>query len=185
MVDANRRHGFDSLGDVDPGGPLAAWAAAPAGQAAIRVAADKAPGLKDELGFPLGLDTRQAGGAGTVTTFRLGPDYWLAVSDSDAGLGRRLEDTEGLHALDQTSARARLRLRGPAARDLLAVGASYDLRPKSFPAGAFAQTAIGNATAILHARETDLFDIYVARSFAASWLHWLDHAGREFGLEFG
>ena len=45
-------------------------------------------------------------------------------------------------------------------------GAQIDLRPASFPAGAFAQTSIVNATVILHAREETLFDAYVARSFA-------------------
>lgn len=183
MVDAIRRHGFEGLGEADPGGALAAWTVPAAGQAAIRAPANAAGGLTDLLGFPLPEATNRAGVDGGITTFRLGPDYWLAVSETDTTFGRRLEGLDGVHALDQTSARARLRLRGEAARDLLAVGASLDLRPKSFPAGAFAQTGAGNATAILHAREEHLFDIYIARSFAASWLVWLEHAGREFGLE--
>lgn len=135
------------------------------------------------LGFPLTMDTDRAGRHGPVTTFRLGPDYWLAVHETDTGFGSRMEGLDGVHAFDQTSARARLRLRGAAARDLLAVGAAHDLRPSKFSAGAFAQTAVGNATAILFATEEDVFDVFVARSFAVSWTRWLEHAGQEFTLE--
>ena len=183
MADAHRRHGFDGLGATDPGGALAAWAAPLAGQAAIRATPEDAAELASVLGFPLAMETDRAGQHGPVTTFRLGPDYWLALHKTDAGFGRRLEGLDGVHALDQTSARARLRLRGAAVRDLLAVGAAHDLRPRSFPPGAFAQTAVGNATAILFAAERDVFDVLIARSFAVSWARWLEHAGQEFMLE--
>lgn len=183
MADAHRRHGFDGLGEADPGGALAAWAAPLAGQAAIRGAADDAMDMAAVLGFPLAMETDRAGRHGPITTFRLGPDYWLALHETDAGFGRQMENLDGVHAFDQTSARARLRLRGAAARDLLAVGAAHDLRPNSFPAGAFAQTGIGNATAILFAAEENFFDVLIARSFAVSWARWLEHAGQEFMLE--
>ncbi len=186
MADANRRHGFLGLAAADPGDALVAFAAPAASQAALRGRMTDAHFLDATaaaLGRPLPASANRALTAGPRTVFRLGPDAWLAVDDADAGLGRRLEETAGLHALDLSSTRARLRLRGAAARDLLAVGAAIDLRAKSFPAGAFAQTPIGNATAILHARADDVFDIYIARSFAPSWLVWLSHAGREFELQ--
>lgn len=180
-----KRHGFRGLGAVDPGGALAVFAAPPASQAALRGRlsdTDFVAAAAEALGADLPETSREAGVAGGRTILRLGPDYWLAVDEADGGFGRRLEATVGLNALNASSSRARLRLRGEAARDLLAVGAAIDLRPASFPAGAFAQTAVGNATAILHAREADMFDIYIARSFAESWLLWLKHAGEEFGL---
>ena len=182
MAEDTRRQGFEGLTTFDPGGGMAAWAAPPAGQVVIRASVGDVDALAGKLGFALAASSNLANTDGDVTTFRLGPDQWLAVHDTDARFGRDLEDMVGVHALDQTSSRARLRLRGAASRDLLAVGAAIDLKPKAFPAGAFAQTTVGNATAVLHAREADLFDAYIARSFAQSWLAWLCHAGREFDL---
>lgn len=185
MADSNRRHGFESVGDGDPGGSLTAFAAPPAGQAVLRGRLDD-PGFADaaaaalDAALPTAPD--MALSAGPLTVFRIGPDSWHAVDETDHAFGPRLETTAGLRALDMTSARSRLRLRGAAVRDLLAVGAAIDLRPSAFPPGAFAQTTVGNATALLHAMPDDAFDAYVARSFAVSWARWLNHARREFGL---
>jgi len=187
-VDARRRDGFEGLSARDPGGLLAAFAAPAAGQAALRGRLDDAgfvQAAEEALGFAPPESSRQAATEGERTVFRLGPDHWLAVDEADAGFGRRLARTHGLIGIDLTSARSRLRLRGDAARDLLAVSAAVDLRPAAFPVGAFAQTPVGPATAILHAREAATFDIYIARSYAASWRVWLDYAGREFGLALG
>lgn len=185
MADGGRIHGFIGLGRDRPDGALVAFANPPASQAAIRGRlgdGDFETRAAAALGFPLERAPQEAFGDDARTAFQLSPDNWLVVDAADPAFGRRLEDDGGLHALDMSSARARLTLEGAAVRDLLAVGATIDLRPARFPAGAFAQTPAGNATTILHATAADRFDVYVARSFAQSWLVWLTQAGREFGL---
>jgi len=186
VVDPMRIQGFAGLGDQRPIGNLIAFSAPVAGQAALRGRfqdRDFTQQAENALGFPLPEDTKHAAGDGARRIFRLGPDHWLALDDVDASFGGRLEGTDCLRAIDVSSTRARLRLQGSAVRDLLSVGAQIDLRTRSFPAGAFAQTPVGNATAILYAREENIFDVLIARSFAQSWLVWLEHTGREFGLK--
>lgn len=186
MADNLRRHGFSALGEGAPRGALIAVAAPPSGQAILRGRIDDAEfamAAAAALGAPLPDATNRVGRTGPLAVFRLGPDYWLAVHETDADFGRRLEEIEGLRALDASSSRARVRIKGAAVRDLLAVGAEIDLRAGAFPASAFAQTTVGNATAILHATAEGEFMVYVARSFADSWRLWLEEAGLEFGLD--
>jgi len=188
VADPNRKDGFERLSERDPGGPLACFAAPPAGQAVLRGrSADGAfrRAAEAALGFALPEDALMAHAEGARAAFRLGPDYWLVVDEGDPAFGRRIAATPGLIAMDMSSARSRARLRGAQAPDLLAAGAAIDLRSSALPTGAFAQTTVGNATAILHVRAPETFDIYIARSFARSWLVWLAHAGREFGLRIG
>ncbi|MGZ0186485.1 MAG: sarcosine oxidase subunit gamma [Alphaproteobacteria bacterium] len=186
MVDPMRIQGFEGLSSQPSAGNLVAFSAPVAGQASLRGRLQDAVFVEhaaSTLGFSLPEDSRRASSNESRCVFRLSPDHWLALDDVDAGFGLRLEETDGLRAIDVSSTRARLRLQGAAVRDLLSVGAQIDLRVRAFPAGAFAQTPVGNATAILYAREDDVFDVLIARSFAKSWLVWLEHAGREFGLE--
>ncbi len=185
MADATVDHGFPGLSETRPAGALAAYAAPVASQAALRGRlTDQAfrAAAETALGAPLPEDSRRSAVQGPLTLLRLGPDYWLALHATDAAFAERLEAAGAPRALDLSSARTQLRLDGPGARDLLSVGCQIDLRPRTFPAGAFAQTPIGNATAILHATGDDAFAILIARSFAQSWLGWLAHAGREFDL---
>lgn len=183
--DAARVHGFASLGAERPGGALVAYALPAAGQATIRGdATDSAfmAATSAALGAALPMKPGTAFTDGPLSIMRLGPDNWLAVHDSDSGFGLGLEQAEGFHAINLSSSRARLRIEGADARDLFSVGSRLDLRPHIFPPGAFAQTPMGNATAVLHCQDADAFDVYIARSFAESWLIWLRHAGLEFGL---
>ena len=182
MADANAIDGFALAGATRPAGDLVAYGRPPAAQAVLRGRlADEAfrAAAEDALWAPLPEDPRMAS-AGPV--YRLGPDMWLAISETDPDFGRKLEATDGLLALDASSTRARLRLGGPGARDVLATGVHIDLRPSRFPKGAFAQTPAGPATIIMHAVEEDAFDIFVARSLAQSWFAWLRHAGEPYGL---
>ena len=183
--DAARVHGFLSLGAERPEGALVAYALPAAGQATVRGDATDSgftAAASAALGAALPMKPGSAFTDGPLSIMRLGPDNWLAVHDADAGFGVRIEQADGFHAINLSSSRARLRIEGTDARDLLSVGSRLDLRPHTFPPGAFAQTPMGNATAVLHCRDADAFDVYIARSFAESWLVWLRHAGLEFGL---
>ena len=184
-LDTARVHGFQTLGAERPAGGFVAYARPAAAQAAIRgdgANAEFLAAAEAALGVPLPVDSRIAQNDGALSIFRLGPDNWLAVHDDDAAFGVRVEGASGFHGINLSSSRARLRLEGAEARDLLSTGCRLDLRASAFPAGAFAQAPLGNATAIIHCQGDDAFDIYIARSFAESWLVWLRHAGEEFSL---
>ena len=183
--DTARIHGFASLGTNGQQGTLVAYAMPAAGQAAIR--GDASGCYVHGSGFGCtwcSIASRIAAAFtdGPLSIMRLGPDNWLAVHDADAEFGVRIEQGHGVHGINLSSSRARLRIEGDAARDLFSVGSRLDLRSHTFPPGAFAQMPMGNATAVLHCRDADAFDVYIARSFAESWLVWLRHAGLEFGL---
>ncbi len=189
MVDfgpsAARLHGFAALASERPAGDLVAYARPAAGQAAIRgdaASADFMAKAKAALGTALPTDSRSAGGDDALIILRLGPDNWLAIHEDEAGFGIQMEQAVGFHAINVSSTRSRLRLEGEAARDLLSTGCRIDLRESAFPPGAFAQAPVGSATTIIHCRDAATFDLYIARSFAESWLVWLRHAGQEFGL---
>lgn len=182
---AARAYGFTGLGQDRPAGALAAYGHPAAAQAAIRGDAQNGEFMaaaEATLGVALPTTSRIAQTEGPISIFRLGPDNWLAVHDADAGFGQAAESAQGFHGIDLSSSRARLRLEGPEVRDLLSVGARVDLRASAFIPGAFAQTPVGSATALLHCRAENAFDVYIARSLSESWLVWLRHAGQEFGL---
>ena len=138
-----------------------------------------------EVGGPLPTrpDTWTALPAGTA--LRLGPDEWLLTNAV-----ARAEDWEfhvdeaaaahGGMAVDVSAQRATLRLRGPAARELLSSGCAIDLRPASFPRGRCAQTLLGQAAVLLVAHDVDDLQLFVRTSFAGYVAHWLVDAAAEF-----
>ncbi len=151
-------------------------------------------GFLDAVRDVMALDLPQAaGGIAETETYRvlwLGPDHWLVVCGDGEGpdLAERLQPAfAGLFAaaIDASGARARLRLSGPAAADLLSTGCRLDLDPAVFAPGQCLQTPLGNVTAIIHCVEGQppTYDLYVPRSTAISFCRWLEHAGREFGLK--
>ena len=185
MPDSVRDQMVTGLGIEKPEGGLIAYAAPPAGQALLRGRLQDSSFVESAaqaLGLALPTDPMMAAQVDNRVIFRLGPDQWLAVDEANANFGQQLENNDTFAAIDTGSARTRIFIRGSTARDLLAVGAKIDLRAKSFPAGAFAQTSVGNANVVVHASGNDAFDIYIARSFARSWALWLKEAGKEFGL---
>ncbi len=185
MPDSVRDQMVTGLGLEKPEGGLIAYAAPPAGQALLRGRLQDSSFVESAaqaLGLALPTDPMTASQLDGRVIFRLGPDQWLAVDEADANFGQKLENNDTFAAIDTSSARSRIFIRGSTARDLLAVGAKIDLREKNFPAGAFAQTSVGNANVVVHASGNDAFDIYIARSFARSWTLWLKEAGKEFGL---
>ena len=185
MPDSVRDQMVTGLGLEKPEGGLVAYAAPPAGQALLRGRLQDSSFVESAaqaLGLALPTDPMMAAQLDNRVIFRLGPDQWLAVDEADANFGQQLENNDTFAAIDTSSARSRIFIRGSTARDLLAVGAKIDLREKNFPAGAFAQTSVGNANVVVHASGNDAFDIYIARSFACSWTLWLKEVGKEFGL---
>jgi sarcosine oxidase subunit gamma len=125
--------------------------------------------------------------AAETTVLWLGPDEWLVVAalGAEATLVSRLEQAMAdidAATCDVSGQRARLRLAGVRAIDVLAKGCPLDLHPSVFPTGACAQTVLARSTLLLHRLDdAPSFDLYPRRSFAEYVWHWLVDAMAEYG----
>ncbi len=145
------------------------------------------PGHERETARLLGLDLPDRPGTARsvegVQVFCQRPRDWLIVTaDAEGRTGGVAVEARGrvaahAAAIDQSHGRVVLRLEGEGARGLLQKGLDLDLHPSAFPAGAMAQTGLAGIALLVHSRDTDSFDLYVARSFAASLADWLVQHG--------
>jgi sarcosine oxidase subunit gamma len=126
--------------------------------------------------------------AGATRILWLGPDEWLAVSESGEP-GALIADLEralaGGHALvsDVSHSRCILGLAGPCARQVLMKGCGLDLDPVVFAAGQCAQSALARAHMLLHqTSDAPSYHLYTHRSFADYVFRWLEDAASEYGL---
>lgn len=109
-----------------------------------------------------------------------GPGTWLARRSDSASAWR--EDLEhrlaGLAGVsDQTGAYRLFRIEGPQARTLLQRGVAIDLDDSAFATGAVAITVIAYIDVILRRLDGDgAYELWVYRSYADSFLAWLDSA---------
>ncbi len=135
------------------------------------------------LGLPLPDRPNATTSDGDIIVFCLRPRDWLIVTlDPDGRRGavavearRRLDGIAA--AIDQSHGRVVLQLAGEGARALLQQGCNLDLEPAAFPPGAMAQAGIAGIAVLLHGVEREVFDLYVARSYAAGLARWLEHHG--------
>lgn len=108
----------------------------------------------------------------------VGPGAWLAVEeDAQPDFADQLQqDLAGLASVsDQSSAYAVLRLSGPGARTVLQRGASIDFHRDVFQAGSVAVTVIAHIGVVIwQVDDAPTYDVFVFRSFAESFRHWLD-----------
>ncbi|MBS0244715.1 MAG: sarcosine oxidase subunit gamma [Proteobacteria bacterium] len=142
--------------------------------------------LDSEFGLALP-PPRRSSASPNLTLASTGPGRWLAFSHLPSpsfatDLATRLT---GLATVtDQSHALALLRLSGPRVRDALAKGFPLDLHPRAFATGDVAQTVVSHITAgIRQVWDEPAYEIWVARSFAASFWHWLVASAAEYGLE--
>lgn len=117
-----------------------------------------------------------------------GPDRYLAVSQTQAPevLISSLDEALGelpASCVDLSHALCVLRVQGAAAQELIAKGCALDLH--LMRAQSCAPTAISRFDVLLHCLSDETFELYVARSFAQSFAHWLLRAGAEFGVDVG
>jgi sarcosine oxidase subunit gamma len=135
--------------------------------------------------LPVGPNTVQS--SDDVTVLWLGPDEWLiltAPGDETDLIARLRTALAELHAAvtDVSGNRARLRLSGPHARDVLAKGCGLDLHPSRFRTGQCAQTILARTGIILHqVDDRPTFDLFPRRSFAEYAWMWLKDAMAEYG----
>lgn len=115
----------------------------------------------------------------------LSPCEWLLVLDEPcASSVNRLSATPlevGVLLLNVTDGLAALRVRGRAARDVLAKGCGLDFYPQAFPAGRCARTRLAQMPVVIDCiDEFPSFDLYVARSHQRFLGDWLEDAAAEF-----
>ena len=116
-----------------------------------------------------------------------GPGRYLLVSDDQApgellaSLTSAALRMAGLSCVDVSHANGVLRVQGPAALEVMLKGCALDL--ERMQAGGCVPTAIGRFDVLLHCVGEEAFDLYVARSLAQSFAHWLLRAGAEFGVQ--
>ena len=112
-----------------------------------------------------------------------GPDQWLAYGPpgKDAELA---EVFSGLaFIVDQSHARALVRVTGPRARDALAKGLAIDLHPRAFATGSAAATSVAHIAVLLwQVDDRPTYEFAVPRSYALSFWHWLQASAAEYGL---
>jgi sarcosine oxidase subunit gamma len=135
--------------------------------------------------LPVGPNTVQS--TDDITVLWLGPDEWLVLTapGGETDLIERLRTAlADVHAAvtDVSGNRARLRLSGPHAREVLAKGCGLDLHPSRFKPGQCAQTVLARVGIILHQiDDRPSFDIFVRRSFGEYTWVWLKDAMAEYG----
>ncbi len=128
------------------------------------------------LGMPEPPEPCTAAEAAGARLVWLSPDcYQIETADealADAAIAR-------LGAVEVTDARLVLELRGPRARDLLAVGTSVDLHECAFPPGSAVRTRFGRVTALIHlAGPGPVFRLHLDRPLERWFRTWLEGALR-------
>ncbi|HEX5461941.1 MAG TPA: sarcosine oxidase subunit gamma family protein [Steroidobacteraceae bacterium] len=126
---------------------------------------------------------------GDVAIGGLGPNTWIAVHESAGySFAESLQALigHGASVVDQSDAYAVLRLAGPKVRETLAKLVPIDVHPRTFHAGAIAQTVCGYLGVMLWrledgAQGDPAFEIWGGRSFAASLHEAIRHSAAEFG----
>jgi heterotetrameric sarcosine oxidase gamma subunit len=108
-------------------------------------------------------------------------EYWVlaegrAAVDAVERIGRLCGDCSSL--FDQTHGRFVARLSGARAQTLLSKGTALDLRPPYFPARGGSHTRIAQMPVLVIRRESAVYDISGASSYARSFVAWLKDAAR-------
>ena len=123
--------------------------------------------------------------ADTVTVLWAGAERLWFTAD-DYGLIARFDgcvNDEEAMLLELTDSRTIFRIKGEAARQVLAKGVAVDLHTSVFPVQAIAHTKVEHAGVLLHRVGPEAFELYVPRSYAANIWQWLTECSAEFGYE--
>jgi heterotetrameric sarcosine oxidase gamma subunit len=110
--------------------------------------------------------------------------WWLTRADAAVAQQAMEIDADQGTSLDLSHSRTVIRIEGPSARDLLNRGLPTDLRPATFPDGAFVGGAIHLVGVNLHHRNGG-YDLYVSRGFAVTLWEFLTETAAQWGYEVG
>jgi sarcosine oxidase subunit gamma len=136
--------------------------------------------VRDIFGIELPLVVRRVA-AGPVAFAWAGPGHWLAMAHGQDGAAFEARLRACLigaaSVSDQSDARVVVRVSGADARNALAKGLPIDLHPRAFGTGDTAVTMVSHmATHIWQIDAAPTFELAVAHSYVASFLHWLTAA---------
>lgn len=152
-----------------------------------RKAEEMAKAVRDAAGLeqPNGPKRTAADG---LTLIGIAPSQWLAIAEGQQGralLSHLSEAVAGLASIvDQSDAKAILKLSGPRVRDVLAKGCSLDLHWRVFTPQDAATTQIALIPCQLwQLDEAPAFELAVPLSYARSFWSWLTASAAEFGYE--
>jgi len=125
--------------------------------------------------------------AGSVAFLGVGPNRWLAVSESGAGFTDDLEAAldGAASVIAQTDGLAVLRISGSRVRDTFAKGLPIDLDPRAFAVGDVASSILAHIGVTIWRADETAYDVAVPRSFAGDFSHWLAESAAVFGLADG
>lgn len=123
-----------------------------------------------------------------IALIGIAPSEWLAIGEgarADALFARLAHSLSGLAScVDQSDAKAVLRLSGAKARDVLAKGCMLDLDSRAFRPNDFATTPVGLIPCQLWLiDEAPAFELAVPLSYARSFWSWLSASAAAFGYE--
>jgi sarcosine oxidase subunit gamma len=125
---------------------------------------------------------------GGLALIGMAPAQWLAIADGAEGravLSRLSAALSGLASIvDQSDAKAILRVSGPRLRDTLAKGCALYLHPRVFGLEDAATTQIALIPCQLwQLDEAPTFELAVPLSYSRSFWSWLTASAAEFGYE--
>lgn len=124
-----------------------------------------------------------------LTALWLGPASWLLLAGGASPLTdfvakRDALNQQGGALFDVSASRIAWALAGPLAATVLAKGCPLDFHPRSFAAGACAQSLYGHVGVLIEKRdETPTFVLMVARSFARDVERALGIVAAQYGLD--
>lgn len=142
--------------------------------------------IRDEFCIDLPNNSRRAE-RNRVSFIGIGPEQWIVMvydPDSNGFLTKLSHVVNGLAALvDQSDARAIVRISGSDARRALAKGVTVDLHPQVFGKDYATTTlAAGLSISLWQVEDTPTYEISVFRAFAVSLYDWVIHSAEEFGI---
>jgi sarcosine oxidase, subunit gamma len=138
--------------------------------------------LKTWMRAPVSLPSLASGVGGAARLLALGPDEWLMISDSLDGPGLHgavaaLARSHGMAAVDLSQGMAGLKLKGTAARDVLASGCGLDLHPRAFPVGRCTRTRLAQLAVVIECTHSEpQYELYVGASYLPYLQAWLEDA---------
>ncbi len=147
--------------------------------------ADIAKRLDAAFGLKLVAGGKTSSG-GNLTLAATGPRAWLALTDEAEDLPASLRHALGDSAavIDQSSGYTVFCISGPKARATFEKGLGVDLHPRAFEPGDATSTSCAHLNVVIwQIDEQPIYEIAVARSFAAAFCHWLTESAAEFGLK--
>jgi heterotetrameric sarcosine oxidase gamma subunit len=152
-----------------------------------RKMAELAAAVRDASGLELQHGPKRAASDG-LAIIGMGPREWLAIADGERGraaLAGIKEAGQGLASfVDQSHAKAVLRLSRPRARDALAKGCGLDLHERVFKPGDATTTQIALIPCQLwQLDEAPTFELSVPLGYAGSFWSWLSASAAEYGFE--